>query len=495
MLILHAGLVGDDLLLWGESPPDPTVTPRRGGRRPARSATPAVPPLPFGASEAALRAGLGAAGLAEVGATARATNLVAWLPTLAGTPVASSPLIAEVPAGDDPSALAPWSIAGLPLTGASMLDLLVACRERSVLAPGVVAGADLAGWAAALRLAGALIAHQQVLPDIVERAGDYYAAWTPLVAGADADRLTRLAAVLPPVARALTADAGGPPATPAAIVLGRFLALVVDALIRATAAPSGVAMRARRPSFASLHDQWLHALSAPDGRLTGAPDELAAFADQVRAWQRPVVAVATAPYRLCLRLEEPATTDDDGRSDDRDRRLADDVAATAGPLAPTGPDGWYVRYLLQAADDPSLLLPAAEVWQARGAAAARLRRGEVTGREVLLAALGQAASLAPEIAASLRTATPAGYPLDSAGAYRFLTDQASLLEAAGVGVLLPAWWTGRRPRRLAARARVRSAPAATTGRLTLDRLVAVDWTVALGEATLSVADLEALAAL
>jgi hypothetical protein len=52
-----------------------------------------------------------------------------------------------------------------------------------VLAPGVV-GADLAARAAALRLAGALAARQQFMPDNVERAGAHHAAWTPLIAGA-----------------------------------------------------------------------------------------------------------------------------------------------------------------------------------------------------------------------------------------------------------------------------------------------------------------------
>ena len=57
-------------------------------------------------------------------------------------------------------------------------------------------------------------------------------------------------------------------------------------------------------------------------------------------------------------------------------------------------------------------------------------------RESLLASLGQAAGLCPQIEASL-TAAPGGYELDATGAYEFLTEKAQALEQVGFGVLLP----------------------------------------------------------
>jgi len=61
--------------------------------------------------------------------------------------------------------------------------------------------------------------------------------------------------------------------------------------------------------------------------------------------------------------------------------------------------------------------------------------------------------LCPHIEASLRASTPGGYALAAAGAHEFLTEKAVLLEQAGLGVLLPAWWarTGAKLR-LSARA-------------------------------------------
>src|SRR5688572_32637025 len=60
--------------------------------------------------------------------------------------------------------------------------------------------------------------------------------------------------------------------------------------------------------------------------------DLAALAEQLRGWQRPLTVSTDTPFQLCFRLEEP-------RDDS---------------------DTWQVRFLLQAHDDPSLILPVAE---------------------------------------------------------------------------------------------------------------------------------------
>ena len=186
---------------------------------------------------------------------------------------------------------------------------------------------------------------------------------------------------------------------------------------------------------------------------------------------------AAAPFRLCFRLEEPEAGD----------------GAEPGFRA----DGaWTVRYLLQAKDDPSLLIPAADAWAATGRAAAILRRDDFNHREYLLSALGQAAALCPPIEVSLKTAAPDGFTTDAAGAHRFLTETARLLEQAGFGLLLPAWWTRKGTKqRLAVRAVVESPPMQGGAGLSLEQLVKFDWRVALGEHTLTLRELETLARL
>jgi SNF2 family DNA or RNA helicase len=152
--------------------------------------------------------------------------------------------------------------------------------------------------------------------------------------------------------------------------------------------------------------------------------------------------------------------------------------------------------LLQAVDDPSLLVPVAEVWDARGRRAALLQRNGFNPREYLLSGLGQAAGISPRIEGSLRNATPEGYKLDAAGAHEFLTEKAWLLEQAGFGVLLPAWWTRKGTKlRLTAHAEVKSPAMQGGGGLSLAELIQFDWRVALGDQTLTLKELETLARL
>ena len=109
--------------------------------------------------------------------------------------------------------------------------------------------------------------------------------------------------------------------------------------------PSGRGGRVHVQRFDSAHDQWLHALnSTPDGTLNLENGELATLVEQVRSWQRPVTVSTQTAFGLCFRLEEPGP---------------DDPPATP----------WKVRYLLQARDDPSLLIPVSDAWKRRGRAA------------------------------------------------------------------------------------------------------------------------------
>ena len=155
-----------------------------------------------------------------------------------------------------------------------------------------------------------------------------------------------------------------------------FFGAMVDVLVRsngtalAAAAPSRFQKRKTTPTFDSLHEGWLHALRTADGRLIGKEEELVQLASQIQNWRRPLDISITAPFRLCFRLEEPP-----GEKQNQDTILPDQGA-------------WHVRFLLQAEDDPSLIIPAQDAWSVRGQQAKILQRGNFNPREYLLAALG-----------------------------------------------------------------------------------------------------------
>ena len=483
MVVLHASCLHREFLLWGEAAQgNPQVgLARRRGRKPK-----APLPYPYDAGAGRLAAALheAEAGIVADGAARRAA--VAWLPTRGSVPIPSSPLIAEPLEGQATPELAPWCVEALVLTPQQAVELLCACAGRQTLAPGVAVGRDLAFWAQALPLAGALVAKHQYLPSVAGEDGSYRACWEPMVAGVDADRMADFAKAMPPVARALTdTEAAVAPETPASDVLRTFVNTMVDHLVRSAesepAPPPPRRVRPKKaPAFDSVHDQWLHALRTADGLMAGDARELAQFAEQVREWRRPISVSTAAPLRLCFRLEEPGS----------EAELADRSARRA-----VG-ESWRVRFLLQATDDPSLLVPVRDAWKTRGTAAAMLKREGFKVREYLLASLGQAAGICPRIEASLKASEPAGYELDATGAHEFLTARSIALEQAGFGVMLPAWWTRKGTKlRLAVRANVKSPKMQGGSGLSLEEVVHVDWEVALGGETLTLEELEALARL
>ncbi|MFZ0887305.1 MAG: DEAD/DEAH box helicase, partial [Candidatus Binataceae bacterium] len=234
--------------------------------------------------------------------------------------------------------------------------------------------------------------------------------------------------------------------------------------------------------FDSLEAQWLDALRRPDPTLKGDRAALLALKQRVQAWWRPIAIEAASPFRLCFRLEEPATN----TGDTSDDVLQDTTAA--GP--------WHLRYLLQAHHDPSLLVMASKVWSARGREAQPFARDGFNVREFILQSLGQAARICPPIEDSLRGGIPDAHQLDAAGAAQFLTEQAGMLEQAGFGIVLPASWSSKGTKlRLTTRPKLSSPSMQVGAGLSLAALVNVNWEALIGDRSVSPEELRTLARL
>jgi SNF2 family DNA or RNA helicase len=382
------------------------------------------------------------------------TETLLALPTVGGLPVPSSPIVGDIPS--ETPEIRIWEVAAWTPVEDSGIDLLACVGDGPTLAPGIGIGSSLRYWAAAMRFAAALVTRQQFLPDLVRHDGNWFARWTPVLAGNHATHFERLANAMPPAARA-TENASS-----ASDVLRGFLGSVVDRLVRGPNPPRP------RETFVTPHDRWLHALRTATGEFGGTDAEAVPLEAQIRQWRLPVAATESAPYRLCFRLDEPG---ENARNPD-----------------------WQVQYLLQSRDDPSLQIPAAEVWSED------FRVGPGPGhsqpKPILLAGLGQAARVSPEIELSLKAAAPAGNSLSTDAAHRFLSETAWLLEQAGFGILLPSWWTGQATRRkLDVSAKVKS-PSHSGGAesgLSLDALLEFQWTVAIGDEELTLKELRELA--
>ncbi len=469
MIILHAGWLNHGLLLWGEMPAKrPPRSPARKGQNPNNRKP---QPYCYGAGIDSLASSLQQ--LLPLKPSANyAQKAITWLPTITGQPIPSSTLIAETDGARSKTKLAPWMVSAYPLAMKEMVAFLCACMGKQILAPGVVIGSDSAYWAMALRFAGSLVARQQYLPGLRKDGNKYQACWEPVFAGKDIEQLTLLAKRMPPAARALSdLKTTLLPEIPAISVLRQFIAAMVDYLVRSAVTGNHKPDYIRNPKKSSsncMHDIWLKTLRSPQPTITNNTNELARLYTQVQEWRRPLEVATASPLRLCFRLEEP------------------EVSRPA----------WYVRYLLQPHDDPSLLIPVTAAWKSQGSKTVALERHSAKVQEYALASLGQAASICPYITNSLKCAQPDGYPLDTKGAHAFLSEKAGILEQTGFGVMLPAWWTRKGTKlKLAMKAKVRSPKLSGGNRLSLHEMVKFDWQLALGNNTLSFQELESLAKL
>jgi SNF2 family DNA or RNA helicase len=435
MLLLQCGFFERRCVIWGERTPTPDApTPPHGAA-----------PHPFASPAAELNSTLFALGL-----TGRTHHPTIWLPTVDGVPVPSSPLLGDVPEGRPE--LKPWQVPACVPQTSNALGFLAGIGDRATVAPAVGVGTTLRYAGAVLRFAAALVARERFLPDVVRQGGEWFARWTPTITGPDVARFDRLAKAMPPAWRALGETL---PEHAAAELLREFIGIAVDQIVR------GTTFEKARKQFDSIHDRWLHALRTATGAMGTGDNEAAQLAAQVREWRAPLGAADGAPFRLCFRLDEPAADEPDG--------------------------AWRVSYLLQAHDDPSLQIAAGDVW----AGTAHVTRTDL--KPILLAGLGRAAGLGPEIETSLKGPTPTGFATTATGAHRFLLETAWVLEQAGFGVMLPAWWAGHAAQKLEVVAKVKSPPTSGGSGLSLEDLVTFQWAAAVGDEELTLAELQQLA--
>ncbi|TQJ24345.1 non-specific serine/threonine protein kinase [Micromonospora sp. A202] len=504
VLVIHGlWLPGDSptggLAVWAEDSAVPSA-PTRSGRSPRER------PHPFAAGHTDL-----VAVLADAAEPARPDTALLTLPTRAGAPTDSPELIrtAVAPPTRGRLTLAGWRVPVLVYAPDDALPLLRALDELPA-----VSGATLRHLAELADFAADLVTRGRVLPGVrttkpstpsaaetrsaaetpLEAGAQVpaLAVWRPLLTGTDAAWARSLALALPPAARAVTTTGTTGPGDgelTAADVVADALDALTDAAARAALATTTLA-RGLRPGGPA--PAWLAALAGPRRDFTVDPTALATLRDELDNWQRDA---AGGPVRASFRLVEPAP-DEVTEPILATRPAPTDVVPAS--VEPTGGGRWRLEFGLQAADEPGLHVDAGQVWRAPqtlGGLAGRT----TSPQETLLAELGRASRLWPDLDAALRTAAPEAMDLDVEGAHRFLSEGAPVLHAAGFGVLLPSWWQ-RPSARLGARLRARSRTApgtvgGTEAGVGLDALVDYRWEVALGDHPLSADELATLAEL
>ncbi|WP_229071778.1 DEAD/DEAH box helicase [Actinoplanes sp. DH11] len=452
MLVVHAGWVPGRtgpgrLVLWAEDPASPPAPASRARQRPHPCAAPAE----------SLRAALG-----EPVAAAEATTLPAALPGTARGPLPSPEADAGTDTGPAPRGLrlGSWTVPVLAVPAADATAVLATLADPDPGAPWV-AGSSLrylcllAGYACDLARRG------RMLPQLAVEAGVPAARWRPVLTGPDAATFRDFAAGIPPVTRALGAAEGHP--------AGRVVRDALDALLDEAARglmPDRILAGMRPGPKAPLPDRWLSALTAEPSLPGAASGEVRELRQALDDWMRSANA-ANGPIRVSFRLIEPEP----------------------------GADEWALEFALQSADDPSLYLPAAALWEGERFPGLPRRPDET-----LLAGLGRAVRLFPLLHVALLEQRPAAMPLTTGEAFEFLRQVAPLLQAAGFGVQLPAW-AGRKQVGLKLTTRSKPKTKAGASRAVADsgfglaELVEFRLDLVIGDSTVSAEELAELARL
>ena len=475
MIALH-GLWSRDskLCVWGEDSESPARAQRRRGGRPAK---PRARKHPFACAVRDLAGAFEALGVSLEPDAFLERELHLMLPSFDEGPQHSPQLLRRDEEGrlGSPELLDLWVVPAIGLRPAAALELLLGQPAAGYAggAPdpkGVALGDSLRFLAEAGRLALELVARGRLLPGVVRREEGSLAWWRVMPGDPeDSERMRMLVAAMPPLVRAEIASSEEPNAPEA--VVGDLLGTFVDACARSFLADGLTGRRAGRRSKRKLPvvDAWLAALTDPAPVAVDAHErELAVLAEELDEWRQAGERYAEhRMFRTCFRLCEPDEPDE--------------------------PADWRVEILLQAKDDPSVLIGAEEVWRSNGDGLKALGHRLADPQERLLGGLGHALRLWPGLEPALREAAPTGVDLAPEAAIGFVRDAAPALEQAGFGVLAPPWWNKRL--RLSLKMEPFDEIEEGSGLFGLDGLCAYQWRIAVGDATLTLAELRELAAL
>ena len=474
MFILHAHwqppltpLENGTVLFWAETSTlaPPTKTDKRGRK---------VQSHPFCADEKALRQLLRE--LTAFTERCLVGEAILWLPTTKQGPQPSPQLVQDWALTDRAApTLAAWQITGLTLEPAAALQVLLNLPSAQDLPAQVRVADDARYWELGTSLVLEVLAQQKLLPTLVQvDAKQYMARWQPVLDGPrDGPRLARLVAAMPPLCRA-EAKSSSESLAPRRL-LDAFLHTMTDALARQWS-------QGTQPMFGFRQSeavyQWLRALSLPNPSIKGTTAQLQRLQTSQRAWLRNLHMAGDEHFHIAFRLEAPSQ-----RQEERQH----------------GQSEWMLHFLLQARDDPSLLVPADQVWQTRGNVLTALDRHFEQPQEKLLAGLGYAARLFDPLRRSLQGARPTTVALSPDEAFAFMRTAAPLLEESGFGVLVPPWWN-KPGTRLGVRLHMQGRKGATVDAvashgMNLDNLVSYRWELSLGDTTLTKEEFDALVAL
>jgi SNF2 family DNA or RNA helicase len=355
-------------------------------------------------------------------------------------------------------------------------------------------GASVVFFGAASRLVRSLLAAQRFVPMIAQGGvmsatsvsgapTEFKGVWQPWLSDErTAERVATLVKAMPSIARAVVDSFGHQPWP----IVEDFLWRVVDAQCRATLTREDFySSVAEKDAAKDLHVAWLQGLLSPSEQVPATATRGQELARRVRQWISGLEERgASSAWRLLLKMNEPLVESDE---DDDDAM-------------------WSITFHLQSVDKPALVVDAADLWALTGDSMTIEGKRIDSPQELLLGELGRASRIYQKLEKALEDSEPESLELGTRQAYQFLREFATILAEQGFGIQTPDWWDSPLAK-LGVRLRLESdtlekvmsqgggaAGAANSPQLGMSALVRYRWEIALGDAALSLAEFEKLAA-
>ncbi len=394
------------------------------------------------------------------------------IPSRDHLPLPSDSLQPAHDGGSDGIRLHPWRLPCLSMTPAQALAFLTDIDE-DVGAPFFLS-ASTRYWKTAARFTIELAARGCFRPFISlpgKEARRVSGGWEAYYDEHDGGRLGELAEFMPVECLASPEQAAASKRS----ILKSFVNNLLDAFVRESVGNADFTKGSDEPSLPELY---MNTLGTGAGIIGTGGREVSKFHAAMSEWLGILdMDRSSTGLRTCFRIEEPPPPGEEEVITDRDLSQI----------------RWKLILQMQSREDPSLVIPAWKIWDDDTETVSYLggRFGNV--QETFLEDLGRAAKMSPEIEKSLENPRPSSIEMTTEEAYTFLRERAPLLEQSGFGIMAPPWW--KKPSILGIKLKVKSPehpPGESTGLFGIESIAEFDWSVALGDHTLSPEELERL---
>ena len=232
-----------------------------------------------------------------------------------------------------------------------------------------------------------------------------------------------------------------------------FMDSMIDSMVRWSSSEINTDYNCIGEGASNLGSSWVHSLFSRLPEIPIDTSDQIKILNEYKKWIEPLkIKKNNFKFRTCFKVVPPRREED-----------------------------WTIEYLLQAKDDPSLMLPAKMIFEESLDTITYLNKKFNNPQERLLEDLAVASKVFIPIERSLYDAVPVECKLSMEEAYSFLRESAYFLKEKGFGIIAPAWW--RKPSKLSVKLKDKNHSTntnlATKSTFNMDTILEYDWKLAL----------------